>query len=543
MKIIQGNIVDPIKKEIFQGEIHYSEKIEKIIRKETSSKKFILPGLVNSHVHIESSMLSPSEFSKQVVKHGTIAAVTDPHEIANVMGIDGINFMIENAKHASIKIFFGAPSCVPATSFETSGNIINSIAVKQLLERDDIWFLSEMMDFPGVLNDNKEVAEKLKWAKTYHKPIDGHAPGVKGKDLEKYIHSGVSTDHECFTIEEALEKIKLGMIVQIREGSAAKNFENLFPVIDMFPESVMICTDDSHPDDLLHGHINQILVRAWNKGLDYFNVLKTATINPIKHYHLPVGYLQEGQPADFIVSTDKYLTEIHDVIIEGKECHNKNTINETPAPDFSINNFKAKPILIDSIKIHKTGEKVNVISVEDGELITKKLTVPTKEIFNPNGELTEHYNKIVVINRYIDNPKPIIGIIKNFNLKEGAIASTIAHDSHNIIAVGKNDEDLLEAINLIIASKGGIAASHKSIGANKILPLEIAGLMTFSDTETVAKKYHEINSFAKEILGSNLNSPFMTLSFMSLLVIPELKIGDKGMFDIRSLEFVPLFID
>lgn len=536
MNTIKGNIVDVVNKEIYKGEIFFTDVIEKIERKNVEETQFILPGFVNAHVHIESSMLSPFEFSKQVVKHGTVAIVTDPHEIANVLGIEGVNYMIENAKKGPVKVFFGAPSCVPSTTFESSGSVINSKDIDELLSRNEIFFLSEMMNFPGVIFGNKEVHAKLNAAKKYNKPVDGHAPGLSKIDIQKYISSGISTDHECFNIQEAIDKISFGMKVQIREGSAAKNFEALFPLIESHPEMIMLCTDDSHPDDLLNGHINILAKRAFEKNLDYFNVLRTCSYNPIKHYNLPVGLLQKGDAADFIICTDKYASNIFSVYINGNE---KLSENYSQFSSTSPNNFKATSISEKNISFKNIGKFCNIISVIDGELITQKEKLNYSDVFNNDNSFKPGFNKIVVINRYEKNATPVIGIVKNFNIKNGAIASTIAHDSHNIISIGDSDFEITKAINLVIESKGGISACNKN--NSELLPLEIAGIMTSKNVEWVAEKYKAISDFAKKELGTNLNAPFMTMSFLALLVIPELKIGDKGLFDIRTLEFVTLF--
>jgi len=535
MNKISGNIVDVVNKTIYKGEIYFTDKIKKIIKTENVDEQFILPGLVNSHVHIESSMLSPFEFSKQVVKHGTVAIVTDPHEITNVLGVSGINYMLKNSKNAPLKIFYGAPSCVPATTYESSGAELNSKQIDTLFKNNKVHFLSEMMNFPGVIFDDIEVHDKLKIAKKYNKPIDGHAPGLTGKNLEKYINSGITTDHECFTLSEALGKIKLGMKVQIRDGSAAKNFEALYSLIDSYPDMIMLCTDDSHPDDLIKGHINLIIKKAFKKKLNYFNIVRSCTYNPINHYNLPVGLIQKNDFADFVVCNNQYYNKIISVFINGNNILKNNyKVMKLNSP----NNFKASTIKSEDIKINKNGNFCNVISVIDGELITRKERIKNENVFNIN-ELKKGYNKIVVLNRYKKNIKPIIGIIKNFNIKKGAIASTIAHDSHNIICVGKDDSEIVKAINMLIDSKGGISASCKKNSI--ILPLEIGGIMTNKSAKVVANKYKQISNFAINKLGCTLKSPFMTMSFMALLVIPELKIGDKGLFDIRTLEFVNLF--
>ena len=539
MNIIKGNIVDVVGKEIFKGEIHFSDKIERIVRTTVDEDQYILPGFVNAHMHIESSMLSPVEFAREAVKHGTIAIVTDPHEIANVCGVEGINYMIENSKSAPIKIFFGAPSCVPATKYETSGNILNANIIDYLLERKEIYFLSEMMDFPGVINDDPEVREKLASAKKHNKPVDGHAPGITGSSLKKYVESGISTDHECFTIQEAQDKLALGMKVQIREGSAAKNFEQLYPIIDSHPDSVMICTDDSHPDDLIQGHINLIAQKAWKKELNYFNVLRTVTVNPVSHYNLPVGFLQIGQPADFIVASDMYASNITSTFINGID--KINSVHEEKNVTAELNNFNAELISIHDVVFKNSDSIVNVISIQDGELITAHEKYSYSTVFDSEEKIKPPFNKIVVYNRYSKGAKPVCGIVSNFNLKKGALASSIAHDSHNIICIGFDDQNIVDAINLLIKNKGGITAVNMEENISHSLPLEIAGLMTSRNALWVAEKYNVLNNFAKTNLGTNLYAPFMTMSFLSLLVIPELKISDKGLFDIRIPGFINLF--
>ena len=534
---IKGNIVDIKNRRIYKGTlITKNNIITDIIEENNNNTEYILPGLINSHVHIESSMVTPLEFSKEAIKHGTVAVVTDPHEIANVLGVDGINFMLDNSKLSPLKFYFGVPSCVPATGFETSGAIINSKITDELLQKDSFKFLSEMMNFPGVIYDDQEVHKKLKSSLKYNKPIDGHAPGLKGTDLEKYISSGISTDHECTTYKEAEEKIKLGMKIQIREGSAAKDFQSLFQLIDNHTNNTMICTDDTHPDDLVKGHINVIIKQALDKELDIFNILQTVCINPVKHYNLEVGLLQKNDLADFIVIDNFENFNILKTIINGKVQFENNEIQFSNTSFNEINNFNAKPISISDITLSKTSNnKFNVINCFDGDLFTKRSieTIKTKNntfISNTETDIL----KIVVYNRYNES-KPIIGLIKGFGLKKGAIAQSIAHDSHNIIAVGTNDNDITNAINKIVENKGGISLADD----NNILDikLEIAGLMTNKPVKEIAEKYEFITHKTIE-LGSKLKSPFMTLSFMALLVIPEIKIGDKGIFDGVKFKFI-----
>ena len=536
---LEGSIVDVVNRKIYKGEIVIiNGKIDKIVPRGTSSDKYILPGLIDSHIHIESSMLVPSEFSKAAVKHGTVATVSDPHEIANVLGQMGIDFMIENSKKVSFKIFFGAPSCVPATSFETSGAVIDKDGVGELLASDDIYYLSEMMNFPGVIFDDPEVKAKLEHAKKLGKPIDGHAPGLQGGQLEKYAKAGISTDHECFTYEEAIEKIINGITVQIREGSAAKNFDSLHKLIDEYPDSVMLCSDDLHPDDLLKGHINLLLKKGIEKGIDLFNLLRAATYNPIKHYNLPVGMLQKGDPADIVVVDNLENFTIDSTYINGQKVFDGNNVEIAFNDDTEINNFKCNTISNSDIEVNCDGSsELNVIEVIDKELITKWSIT---KAFVSNGlvisDVSNDILKIVVVNRY-KPAKVQVGFIKGFGLKEGALGSCIAHDSHNIIAVGSSDNEIVKVVNTIIANKGGIAACK---GSNIVdLELEIAGIMTSKPAQLVAEKYQSITNMAKD-MGSKLTAPLMTLSFMALLVIPSLKIGDQGLFDGNKFEFTKL---
>ncbi|MCD4731866.1 MAG: adenine deaminase, partial [Bacteroidales bacterium] len=513
---------------------------ENIIEEESDSNQCILPGLIDAHIHIESSMLTPAEFARLAVAHGTVATVSDPHEIANVLGIDGVRFMIENGKQVSFKFYFGAPSCVPATSFESSGARLGSEDVEQLLKMDEIHYLSEMMNFPGVIYDDKEVMAKIQVAKKYHKPVDGHAPGLTGEEVKKYIQAGITTDHECFSIEEAMEKISYGMKVQIREGSAAKNFDTLIPLINSFPDKIMLCSDDKHPDDLVVGHINQVIKKAIKLGYDPLKVLKICTLNPIKHYDLGVGLLQKGDPADFIVidNFDDFI--IKATYIDGEHVaeNGKSLLKSLPAS--TPNKFFANPVTEKDLEVKANGESIQILKALDGQLITPKLIAKAKI---ENGQVTSDIEndilKIVVLNRYKDSV-PAIGFVNGFGLKRGAIASTVAHDSHNIIAIGTNDQEIAKAINLLIETKGGISLID---GNHQLhLPLPVAGIMSNEDGYKIAETYKQLNQSAKN-LGSALHAPYMTLSFMALLVIPELKLSDKGLFDGTKFEFTSLFIN
>ncbi len=538
---LSGNIVDLYHSTINKGTVTIRNgRIESIVHDpHVKEDVFILPGLIDAHIHIESSMLVPSEFARLAVVHGTVATVSDPHEIANVLGMEGIRFMIENGKQVPFKFFFGASSCVPATPFETAGHKIGLEELDDLLGRDDIKYLSEMMNFPGVINRDPFEMEKIALARKYNKPADGHAPGVTGDDVKKYIEAGISTDHECFTMEEALEKIKYGMKIQIREGSAARNFDALIGLMKDYPEYVLFCSDDKHPDELVEGHINKMIIRAIRKGFDPLQVLKSVILNPIRHYNLDVGTLRPGDPADMIIVDTLEDFNILKTYINGKCVAENGKSLIHPVRVDTPNIFNAKKLLPEQLVLQAAGEQMKVITAFNGELITGVENVAPKisggqVISDPDRDIL----KIVVLNRYQES-KPAIAFIRNFGFKTGAIASSVAHDSHNIVAVGVEDEHIAKAINMIIEQRGGISfSSDRNAG---ILPLPVAGLMSAGDGYQVAQQYKRMDEEAKA-LGSKLEAPFMTLSFMALLVIPELKLSDKGLFDGKSFSFTPLFI-
>ncbi len=537
---ISGNIIDVVKKNIFKGRLTIESGRIKSVEPcpDTDNEFYILPGLIDSHVHIESSMLTPGEFARAAVVHGTTGVVADPHEIANVLGIAGVDFMIENGKKVPFRFFFGAPSCVPATPFESAGANINSGDTDSLLKKEDIYYLAEMMNFPGVINNDKEVLSKIEAAKKHNKVIDGHAPGLRGKPLEKYINAGITTDHECFSLDEAVEKINKGMKILIREGSAAKNFDDLAGLINDYPDSIMLCSDDKHPDDLIEGHINLLIKRALKKGYNLFDVLRSACFNPKEHYGLNNGLLLPGDNADFIIIDNPDDFNVLQTYVGGvKVAENGKTLVPKVAAG-AINKFNCSSISKEDLLVKADSENINIIEAIDGQLITKKTEGKLKiENGNLATDVKQDVLKIVVINRY-NKSKPSIAYIKGFGLKDGALASTIAHDSHNIIAIGTNDEDILKAINLLVDSKGGIAYANNT--DFDVLPLPVAGLMANEDASFVAEKYKMIDRKVKK-LGSKLKAPFMTLSFMALLVIPEIKISDKGLFDGEKFEFISLF--
>ncbi|NOX84834.1 MAG: adenine deaminase [Chlorobi bacterium] len=537
---LSGNIVDLHTETVFKGTVHIENGfIKSIVRDESVEKDhFILPGLIDSHIHIESSMLVPPEFARLAVVHGTVATVSDPHEIANVLGIPGVEFMIENGKKVPFKFYFGASACVPATPFETAGSRLGPKELEDLLSRDEIKYLSEMMNYPGVIRRDESEMQKIAIARKYGKPADGHAPGVKGEDARKYAEAGITTDHECYTMEEALDKLKYGMNIQIREGSAAKNFEALIGLMENYPDRVLFCSDDKHPDDLADGHINQLVKRAIDKGYDPVKVLKSAILNPVKHYKLDVGTLQTGDPADMIVVDNLHDFNILQTYVNGiKVAENGKTLIQ-PVNTTHPNAFHAQPITVDQVRLAAEGKKIKVIVAYDGELITGIKYVTPKVIDgNVISDTENDILKIVVLNRY-RKAEPAVAFIHNFGLKTGAIASSVAHDSHNIVAVGAEDEQIVKAINLVIAQKGGISVVRGE--EQKGLPLPVAGLMSDADGYRIAAQYHELDKEAHQ-MGSTLRAPYMTLSFMALLVIPELKLSDKGLFDGNTFSFTSIF--
>jgi adenine deaminase len=547
---IQGNLIDVHSRSIYHASVQYDGGIITGIEEiPGTSSKYILPGFVDAHVHIESSMLIPSEFARMAVTHGTVATVSDPHEIANVLGIAGVRFMLTNAAQVPFKFFFGVPSCVPATVFETAGAVIDWQGVKELFETDRLLYLAEMMNYPSVIVNDPTVMKKLEIAKAFGKPIDGHAPGLRGEDALKYFSAGISTDHECFTYEEGLEKAKMGVKILIREGSAARNFEALIPLMEEFPHLIMFCSDDKHPDELAVGHINTLAARALAKGCDLFDVLRSVSVNPVEHYKLPVGLLRRGDPADFILVDDllsfsvlqtwiggKLVAEAGKTLIERVHCEPVNNFcAELRSPDDFICNVPedlyAKPSL-----------SIRTIQALDGQLVTNSFfSRPNMIVGAVLSDIANDVLKFTVVNRYA-GAKPSQAFISGFNLKKGALASSVGHDSHNILAVGVDDASICEAINLIVKNSGGISAVDGA-GVKHVLPLPVAGIMSIDDGYQVAKDYTLIDEFVKKKLGSTLRAPFMTLSFMALLVIPELKLSDLGLFDGKCFEFVELFSD
>jgi adenine deaminase len=536
MEKIKGHILNLVKRRWIKGELVIDNgTIADIIPHDDVPDRFIIPGFVDAHIHVESSMLTPYNFARKALTFGTIATVSDPHEIANVCGMAGVEYMLDNTNGAGLRFFFGAPSCVPATAFETSGAVLNSADIENLLGRDEILYLSEMMNYPGVLHNDPEVMMKINCAKKHQKPVDGHAPGLTGTDAIRYINAGISTDHECYTLEEALFKIEHGMKVIIREGSAARNFDALHSLISSHTGSVMLCSDDKHPDELIEGHMDRLVARAVAEGHDIMDVLQCATLNPIQHYGLDIGLLNTGDPADFIVLSSLEKVHVKETYIRGElfAKDGKCMLDEKKQP--LINNFSCTKKSPEEFEVTISDQSYPVIGALDGQLITESRLL---QVRSDNGllipDLDRDMIKLVVVNRYSDT-EPSVCFIQGIGLKKGAFASTVAHDSHNIIAAGVDDESICEAVNLVIEAGGGLSVVNET--EKKILPLPVAGLMSDLPCDEVAASYKELDRMVKNA-GSALRAPFMTLSFMALLVIPELKLSDKGLFDGKSFSFV-----
>lgn len=542
MQTVSGQLVDIFNREIYPAEVRINAgRITSVVRLAEAPQQYIMPGFVDAHIHIESSMLLPAAFAQVAVLHGTVATVSDPHEIANVCGVEGVHYMIENAATVPFKFNFGAPSCVPATGFETAGAVIGPGEIKQLLQNPEIKYLAEMMNFPGALNGDPDVLAKIQAAHDLGKPVDGHAPGLKGALAVQYAALGITTDHECVAAEEALDKISAGMYILIREGSAAKNFDALIDLLKSHPGRIMFCSDDKHPDELVHGHINQLVVRALRAGCALFDVLYAACVLPVLHYKLDVGLLREGDPADFIVTDSLETFGILQTYIDGTlVAENGNSLIATITAS-AINNFSITAQAEANFRCLHTGADdtvaVKVIDALDGQLITTA-SVATLPVLDGviQTDTTQDVLKIGVVNRYHDAPVAL-GFIRNFGLQRGALASSVAHDSHNIVFVGVDDASITAAVNSIIAHRGGISAADGT--AVQVMPLPVAGLMSLADAATAAEQYETLDAYAKT-LGSKLRAPFMTLSFMALPVIPLLKMTDKGLFDVGSFGFTPL---
>jgi len=537
---VSGKLVDIHNRKIYPAEIVVKDKvIERIEKVEQTDGQFIIPGLIDAHIHIESSMVTPGSFAKAAVSRGTTAVVSDPHEIANVMGVPGVRYMINDASKVPLKFFFGAPSCVPATEFESAGAILDSDAIKEILALPEIKYLAEMMNFPGVIYNDAEVIKKIESARKNKKPVDGHAPGLKGEFLKKYVSAGITTDHECTTIDEAKKKIELGMKIIIREGSAAKNLNDLKELYRSDPGMIMLCSDDLHPEMLLKQHINKLIAKLISEGFDVFDVIRSCTINPALHYNLKTGLLKPGQPADFILVDDLRKMNVSETWINGKMVFGKNKVLFEYKGSDPINNFNCTEIKTDEIRVIAKSKEMRVIEASDGKLVTTEFIENVSKGDLVRSDIKSDILKVVVKDRYKNMP-PAVGFIMGFGLKTGAFASSVAHDSHNIICIGTNDNDIVTAVNEIVKMKGGLAVAD----GEKIysLPLPVAGIMSDKPLAKIAASYKTLSEIVKTA-GCKMSAPFMTLSFMALLVIPELKLSDRGLFDVREFRHVPLFIE
>ena len=539
---LSGHLVDVHQRQIRPATVHIADgHITSITAADDVPDQYLLPGFIDAHVHVESSMLPPSEFARAAVVHGTVGTVSDPHEIANVLGVAGVEYMIEDGQRVSFHFAFGAPSCVPATPFETAGASLEPDDVAALLDRDDVFYLSEVMNYPGVIHGDDDLHAMIDAAHERGKPVDGHAPGLRGEEAKRYAAAGIQTDHECVSIEEAREKRAHGMTIIIREGSAAKNFDALIPLLDEAPDRIMFCSDDKHPDDLMEGHINDLVRRAVDDGHDRFDALRAACVHPVAHYGLDVGLLREGDPADVGVVEDLDAMRVWRTYLRGRLMgkDGEPLMDRDASP--IVNQFAASPVAPEDLAVPAASDRIRVITAVDNQLVTgQEIATATVRDGKAVADPVRDILKIAVVNRYAD-ADPACAFIRGFGLQEGAIASSVAHDSHNVVAVGTSDAALSRAVNAVIEHEGGISAVADT-GDPKVLPLPIAGLISDRPYNTVAEHYTQISRFVQETLKSRMHSPFMTLSFMALLVIPELKLSDRGLFDGNAFDVVSAFV-
>jgi adenine deaminase len=539
---VSGHLIDLHTREMRAVTVYVAEgRVNRIEPTDDVPDRYLLPGFVDAHVHVESSMLTPSEFARAATPHGTVATVSDPHEIANVLGVEGVEYMIQDGRQVPFHFAFGAPSCVPATPFETSGATLDPDAVAALLDRDDVPYLSEMMNVPGAIHRDDDVMAKIQAAQERGKPVDGHAPGLRGEGVETYADAGIETDHECVEIEEAREKLAAGMTIMIREGSAAKNFDELIPLMDEAPDRLMFCSDDRHPDALVEGHIDGLARRAIARGYDRYDVLRAACVHPVEHYDLDVGLLREGDPADFIVVDDPKALNVQRTYVEGELVAEDGETHIERVSSDVVNHFEAEPVSPEAFQVPADGVRMRVMTAADNQLMTGETIVETpvkdgRAVADPERDLL----KLAVVNRYEETASPAVVFIRGFGLDEGALASSVAHDSHNVVAVGTSDDALARAVNAVVRQEGGISAVAEG---THVLPLPIAGLVSDEPHDVVARRYTRLSHFVQDELGSPMDAPFMTLSFMALLVIPQLKLSDQGLFDGEAFTFVDLFVE
>lgn len=518
-------------------------------KKEIDMKgKYICPGLIDGHIHIESSMLSPKEFTKAVVLKGTTTIIADPHEIANVCGLEGIKYILDETDDVPLNVFVMLPSCVPATFFETSGAILEKNELKSFINNPRVLGLGEVMNYPAIINGESKMLDKINMAKDYNKIIDGHGPNIRDEDLNAYKIAGIKTEHECSTVEEMNERIREGMYIAIREGSAAKNLKSLLKGITKEnSRRCMLCADDRHPEDILNeGHIDNSVRIAIKSGIDPISAIKMASLNTAECYGLKnLGAIAPGYDADFIILDDLENFNIVKVFKNGKLVVD----NNKPLFNFNIksnslvtNTINIKKVTKEDLNIKMNRNTTNVIKVISKSILTKKVE---RKVLLDEDQLFKYDSlndivKIAVVERHKATGNVGLGLVENFGIKGGAIASTIAHDSHNIVVIGDNDEDMILAINEVKKIGGGITICSKG-KVLESLELKIAGLMSELPIEKVSKKLGEMLSIAYNNLKVNKDiQPFMTLAFLALPVIPEIKITDKGLFDVNNFKFISI---
>ncbi len=542
---ISGTVVDIVNQRLFGGRIEVNEegRIAAIHPESHPRPGFLLPGLVDAHVHVESSMLCPTAFARAALYHGTLAAVCDPHEIANVLGLAGVEFMLAESTRTPFHFAVGAPSCVPATPFDTAGAVLDAAAVAELLTRADISHLAEMMNVPGVLSGDSEVMAKLDAAHRWDKPVDGHAPGLRGEEMRRYLQAGISTDHECLSREEAGEKATAGLHILLRRGSAARGFQALLPVLRDYPEKCMFCTDDLHPDELLWGHIDEMVRIALAQGYSLFDVLGAASLNPVRHYGLPMGLLQVGDRADWIEVEDVQSFRVQRTVLSGCVVAEKGKARlPEMGPLSRPNHFRLQPLRAEQLALSARLGRCRVIGLRDGELYTDEmLCQPTVRggvvVSDPSRDLL----KLMVCNRYAQEGKPALALVHGLGLVAGALAASVAHDSHHLICIGSDDALMVQAANAVIDHGGGLAAVTAQ-GEMAVMPLPVAGLMSSESCEVAAEQYRQVTAMAR-FCGCRLTAPFMALSFLALPVIPALKLTDRGLFDALRFQPVDFWLD
>ncbi|DAB17033.1 TPA: adenine deaminase [Candidatus Gastranaerophilales bacterium HUM_18] len=549
--IKNANIVNVLSEEIHKADIAIKDGIIAGIGENYSGEKeidiqgaYVTPSFIDGHVHLESTMMLPSEFAKVALPAGTTTVIIDPHEISNVLGLHGISFMHEAVKNLPLDVYTMLPSCVPATPFETSGFDLNSYDLSLLIDKPWVLGLAEMMNFPGVLNQDNNVMAKLELAKSRGKCIDGHAPYLHGKDLCAYIASGVKSDHECTTPDEAVEKLRLGMYVMVREGTAAKDLDALMPVLKTCnTRKCILVTDDRHPADLKE-HINGMVRRAVEAGVDPVKAIQIASLNTAEYFGLKnLGAIAPGYKADLLILPDLKTFKPDLVIKNGVvAAENGKLIAELPENEALAvrNSVNVRWITPEDFRIEANGSKVTALEVIPHQLITKSVVSEVKiEDGNAVSNIDNDTLKICVIERHRATGNIGKGFVKGFNLKCGAIASTVAHDSHNMIVIGTNDADMYAAAVALIKCKGGKVVVKDGEVISE-LPLPIAGLMSDRNFDYVVNKCEELNKTAHSI-GCRIEDPFMTMGFLSLPVIPELKVTDKGVFDTNKFDFIDIF--